>query len=123
MVHPNDKRYKNLIGKNITLPLINREIKIIADEYVDMSFGTGVVKVTPAHDPNDYEVGKRHNLEFLTIFDEKGILNEHCGEFEGVERLEARDKIVDALKESGFIENIEEYEHEVGTLGYRIVKI
>ena len=87
MVNPNDERYKDLIGKFVELPLLGRKIKIIADEHVDMSFGTGVVKVTPAHDTNDYEVGNRHNLEFITIFDEKGILNEHCGEFKGLERL------------------------------------
>ena len=114
MVHPDDERYKGLIGKKVKLPLINREIEIIADEHVDMEFGTGVVKVTPAHDPNDYEVGKRHNLEFLTIFDEKGILNSHCGQFEGLERLEARPKIVEKLQQEGFIEKIEEHSHQVG---------
>jgi valyl-tRNA synthetase len=114
MVNPNDERYKHLIGKNVILPLINRQVEIIADEHVDMEFGTGFVKVTPAHDPNDYEVGKRHNLEFITIFDEKGILNSHCGEFEGLERLEARDIIVNKLDESGFIDKIEEHEHQVG---------
>ncbi len=114
MVNPNDERYKHLIGKKVRLPLINREIEIIADEHVDMEFGTGVVKVTPSHDPNDYEVGKRHNLEFITCFDEKGILNKECGEFEGLERLKARDKIVKRLKEEGFIEKIEEHIHQVG---------
>ncbi len=114
MVNPNDKRYKELIGKKVKLPLINREIEIIADEHVDMDFGTGIVKVTPAHDPNDYEVAKRHNLEFITCFDEKGILNSECGEFEGLERLEARDKVVKRLQEKGFIEKIEEHKHQVG---------
>ncbi len=114
MVHPNDERYKHLIGKCVKLPLINREIEIIADEHVDMEFGTGVVKVTPAHDPNDYEVGKRHNLEFITIFDENGILNSYCGEFEGLERLEAREKIVDKLDKEGFLEKTEEHIHQVG---------
>ena len=114
MVHPDDERYRKYIGKKVRLPLINREIEIIADEHVDMEFGTGVVKVTPAHDPNDYEVGKRHNLEFLTIFDENGILNEHCGEFAGQERLESREKVVEALKEHGFIEKIEIHPHQVG---------
>ncbi len=114
MVNPNDKRYKNLIGKRVKLPLIEREIKIIADEYVDMDFGTGIVKVTPAHDPNDYEVGKRHNLEFRTIFNEAGVLNSECGEFEGLERLGARTLIVERLKEEGFIEKIEEHTHQVG---------
>ena len=114
MVHPEDERYKDLIGKKVRLPLIEREIEIIADSHVDKEFGTGVVKVTPAHDPNDYEVGKRHNLEFITIFDEKGILNSFCGEFEGLERLEAREKIVAKLQEEGFIERIEEHKHQVG---------
>ncbi|MDD4885099.1 valine--tRNA ligase, partial [Sulfuricurvum sp.] len=114
MVHPDDERYLHLIGKSITLPLINRDIKIIADAHVDREFGTGVVKVTPAHDTNDYEVGKRHDLEFITVFDEKGILNHHAGEFEGLERLEARSVIVKRLEEAGFIEKIEEHTHQVG---------
>ncbi len=114
MVNPDDERYKSLIGKSVELPLLNRKIKIIADSHVDMSFGTGVVKVTPAHDTNDYEVGKRHNLEFITIFDEKGILNEHCGEFQGLERLEAREKIINELESKGFVEKIEDYENQVG---------
>ena len=114
MVHPDDERYKDLIGKKVTLPLIGREIPIIADEHVDMEFGTGMVKVTPAHDPNDYEVGKRHDLEFITVFDEKGILNDYAGEFKGLERLEARDVIVKRLDEEGFIEKIEEHTHQVG---------
>jgi valyl-tRNA synthetase len=114
MVNPNDNRYSDLIGKSVKLPLINREVKIIGDDHVEMDFGTGVVKVTPAHDPNDYEVGKRHNLEFITIFDEKGILNSYCGEFEGSERLESREKIVLKLQEEGFIEKIEDYTNQVG---------
>ena len=114
MVNPADERYKNLIGKKVVLPLIGREIEIIADEYVDMGFGTGAVKVTPAHDTNDYEVGKRHELEFITVFDEKGILNEQCGKFGGLERLAARDQIVAELERLGFIEKIEDYENQVG---------
>jgi len=114
MVHPDDERYLHLIGKSITLPLINREIKIIADSHVDRDFGTGVVKVTPAHDVNDYEVGKRHDLEFITVFDEKGILNHHVGEFAGLERLAARSIIVKRLEEEGFVEKIEEHTHQVG---------
>ena len=114
MVNPADERYKNLIGKKVVLPLIGREIEIIADEYVDMSFGTGAVKVTPAHDTNDYEVGKRHELGFITVFDEKGILNEQCGKFSGLERLAARDQIVAELERLGFIEKIEDYENQVG---------
>ena len=114
MVHPEDKRYANLIGKEIKLPLLERTVKIIADEHVDMEFGTGVVKVTPAHDQNDYEVGKRHDLEFITVFNEKGILNEYAGEFEGLERLEAREIIVKRLDEEGFMVKIEDHKHQVG---------
>ena len=114
MVNPNDERYTKLIGKKVVLPLIGREIPIIADEHVDMSFGTGVVKVTPAHDQNDYEVGNRHGLEFITIFDEKGILNDECGEFKGLERLDARGKVVAKLQEIGNVEKIEDYTNQVG---------
>jgi valyl-tRNA synthetase len=114
MVHPDDDRYKGIVGKKVKLPLIDREIEIIADSHVDMEFGTGIVKVTPAHDPNDYEVGKRHDLEFITCFDERGILNSYCGEFEGLERLEARSKVVERLKEEGFIKKIEPHTHQVG---------
>jgi len=114
MIHPDDERYNHLIGKKIKLPLIDREVEIIADSHVDMEFGTGFVKVTPAHDTNDYEVGKRHNLEFITIFDEKGILNDYCGEFQGLERLEARDVIVAKLDEAGFMVKIEDHPHQVG---------
>ncbi len=114
MVHPDDERYRDLIGRKVRLPLIDRKIPIIADEHVDMEFGTGMVKVTPAHDPNDYEVGKRHDLEFITVFDEKGILNRFAGEFEGLERLAARDIIVERLEKAGFIEKIEPHTHQVG---------
>ncbi len=114
MVHPDDERYKDIIGKEVVLPLLDRKIKIIADDYVDMDFGTGVVKVTPAHDQNDYEVGKRHDLEFITVFDEKGILNEYAGEFQGMERLEAREPIVKRLQDEGFIVKIEDHKHQVG---------
>ncbi|EMG30389.1 valine--tRNA ligase [Campylobacter showae] len=114
MVNPADERYKNLIGKKVVLPIIGREIEIIADEHVDMEFGTGLVKVTPAHDTNDYEVGKRHDLKFITVFDEKGILNEQCAQFKGLERLEARDAIVAELEKLGNVEKIEDYENQVG---------
>ena len=114
MVHPDDERYKNLVGKKIRLPLLSREVEIIADEHVDMDFGTGVVKVTPAHDQNDYEVGKRHDLEFITVFDEKGILNEYAEEFKGLERIEAREVIVKRLDEEGFIVKIQDHKHQVG---------
>ncbi|MBS4240438.1 valine--tRNA ligase [Campylobacter vulpis] len=114
MVHPDDERYTKFIGKEVLLPLSQKAIKIIADEYVEKDFGTGVVKVTPAHDINDYEVGLRHHLEFVSVFDEKGILNEHCLEFRGLERLEAREKIVQKLESLGFIEKIEEHHNQVG---------
>jgi len=114
MVHPDDERYKSIVGKEVLLPLTDRKIKVITDSHVDMEFGTGVVKVTPAHDQNDYEVGKRHNLEFIKVFDEKGILNEYCGEFAGLERLEARPVIVKALEDAGYIVKIEEHIHQVG---------
>jgi len=109
MVHPDDKRYKKLIGQKVMLPLVNREISIIADDYVDMEFGTGVVKVTPAHDFNDYEVGKRHKLEMITIMTLDGFINEFGGEFAGLERFEARKQIVAKLKEQELLEKTEDY--------------
>ncbi|MFA9373404.1 MAG: valine--tRNA ligase [Poseidonibacter sp.] len=114
MVHPDDSRYTDIVGKEVLLPLTDRKIKVITDSHVDMEFGTGVVKVTPAHDQNDYEVGKRHDLEFIKVFDEKGILNDYCGEFAGLERLEARPIIVKALENAGYIVKIEEHVHQVG---------
>ena len=109
MVHPDDKRYKKLIGQKVRLPLVNREIPIIADDYVDMEFGTGVVKVTPAHDFNDYEVGKRHELEMITIMTLDGFINEFGGEFKGLERFEARKQIVAKLKEQDLLVKTEDY--------------
>ncbi len=114
MVHPEDSRYSDIVGKEVLLPLTDRTIKVITDSHVDMEFGTGVVKVTPAHDQNDYEVGKRHDLEFIKVFDEKGILNDYCGEFAGLERLEARPVIVKALENAGYIVKIEDHVHQVG---------
>ncbi|WP_104721154.1 valine--tRNA ligase [Helicobacter mesocricetorum] len=114
MVNPKDSRFRELIGKSVMLPLTNKEIPIIGDSYVDMEFGTGCVKVTPAHDNNDYEVGKRHNLEQIVVFDKKGILNESAGEFAGLERLEAREIIVEKLQKLGFIEKIESHKNQVG---------
>ncbi|MDD2698150.1 MAG: valine--tRNA ligase [Arcobacteraceae bacterium] len=114
MVHPDDSRYTSIVGKEVLLPLTERKIKVITDSHVDMEFGTGVVKVTPAHDQNDYEVGKRHGLEFIKVFDEQGILNEYCGEFAGLERLEARPIIVAKLQAEGYIVKIEEHIHQVG---------
>jgi valyl-tRNA synthetase len=113
-VHPNDERYKNLIGKTIILPLMQREIKIIADEFVDPAFGTGAVKVTPAHDPNDYAIGKRHNLEFINILREDGICNENSGEYKGRDRFEARQAIIEDLKQLKLLEKIEAHSHAVG---------
>ena len=109
MVHPDDDRYKKLIGSNVILPLIGREIPIIADEYVDMEFGTGVVKVTPAHDFNDYEVGKRHSLDMINIMSLDGFINENGGEFKGLERFEARKKIVESLEKHGYLNKVEDY--------------
>lgn len=114
MVHPLDERYSHLVGKKVILPISKKEIPIIADSYVDMSFGTGCVKVTPAHDINDYEVGKRHGLDFVVVFDKQGFLNENAREFQGLERLEARDKIVEKLSQEGFVEKIEDYTNQVG---------
>jgi valyl-tRNA synthetase len=114
MVHPEDERYASIVGKDVLLPLTDRTIKVITDTHVDMEFGTGVVKVTPAHDQNDYDVGKRHNLEFIKVFNEKGILKDYCGEFAGLERLEARPIIVKALENAGYIVKIEDHVHQVG---------
>jgi len=113
-VHPNDKRYKKSLGKILILPLINREIKIIVDGFVDPKFGSGAVKVTPAHDPNDFEIGKRHHLEFINILHPDARLNENAGVFAGLDRFEARWKVVEALKEKGLLEKIEDHTHSVG---------
>ncbi|STP12094.1 valyl-tRNA synthetase [Helicobacter mustelae] len=114
MVNPKDSRYTHLIGKKIILPLVGREIPIISDECVDSEFGSGCVKVTPAHDVNDYEVGKRHQLESIVVFDAKGFLNTQAGKFMGKERLEAREDIVQALQREGFIDHIEDYVNQIG---------
>ncbi|EKQ67905.1 valyl-tRNA synthetase [Leptolyngbyaceae cyanobacterium JSC-12] len=112
-VNPNDDRYQHIIGKTLTLPIVNREIPIIADEYVDVSFGTGCVKVTPAHDPNDFEMGKRHNLPFINILNKDGTLNENAGEFEGLDRFVARKKVVAKLEELDALVKVEDYKHTV----------
>ena len=110
-VNPDDERYKDLIGKTIALPLTNREIPVIADEYVDAEFGTGAVKITPAHDPNDYEVGERHNLEKLVIMNADATMNENAGaDFEGLDRYAAREKVVERFEELGLLERVDEYE-------------
>ena len=114
MINPQDTRYTHLLGKCVRLPLVGREIPIIADNAVDMEFGTGVVKVTPAHDINDYAVGKAHALESIVIFDEKGVLNDYALGFAGRDRLEARADIVEALQQAGAVEKIEPYSNQVG---------
>lgn len=113
-VNPNDQRYKHLIGKTVVLPLVNREIPIIADDYVDMEFGTGVVKITPAHDPNDFEIGQKHNLPMVQVIDTKGYMNENAGKYAGQERYEARKNIVKDLKDLGLLVKEEDYTHNVG---------
>ena len=113
-VHPEDERYKHLIGKTLILPLMNREIPIIADEYVDMEFGTGAVKITPAHDPNDFEVGLRHNLPMPRVMNDDGTINELGGKYCGLDRYEARKRIVEDLKEQGYLVNIKDHDHSVG---------
>ncbi|MDT9177220.1 MAG: valine--tRNA ligase [Limnospira sp. PMC 1291.21] len=112
-VNPNDKRYQNLIGKTLTLPIMNREIPIIGDELVDPEFGTGCVKVTPAHDPNDFEMGKRHNLPMINIMNKNGSLNENSGPFVGQDRFVARRNVVKRLESEGFLVKIEDYSHSV----------
>ena len=113
-VNPNDKRYTKLIGKNVILPIVNKPIPIIADDYVEMDFGTGMVKITPAHDPNDFEIGVRHNLEVIKVIDEEGKMNENAGKFCGMTREEARDAVVEELKKLGNLVKIEDYSHNVG---------
>lgn len=113
-VHPKDARYTDLIGKKVRLPLVNREIPVIADEYVDMEFGTGVVKITPAHDPNDFEVGKRHQLEEINIMNDDGTINQNGGAYEGLERYQARKRIVADLEAQSYLKKIEDHCHNVG---------
>ncbi|ARV60069.1 valine--tRNA ligase [Nostocales cyanobacterium HT-58-2] len=112
-VNPNDERYKHLIGKTLTLPIMNREIPIIADELVDPTFGTGCVKVTPAHDLNDFEMGKRHNLPFINIMNKDGTLNENAGPFQGQDRFDARKNVVARLEADGVLVKVEDYKHTV----------
>ena len=112
-VNPEDDRYRHLIGKSLTLPLVGREIPVIADELVDPAFGTGCVKVTPAHDPNDFEMGKRHNLPFINVMNKDGSMNENAGAFAGLDRYEARKAVVQALDTQGFLVKIEDYRHTV----------
>lgn len=113
-VHPEDERYKDLIGKTVILPIVGREIKIVADDYVDKEFGSGAVKITPAHDPNDFELGNRHQLEQILVMDETGKMNENAGPYQGLDRFECRKKIVKDLQEQGVCFKIEEHIHQVG---------
>lgn len=113
-VNPNDERYKDLIGKNVILPLVNKLIPIIADEHADPEFGTGIVKITPAHDPNDFEVGNRHNLERIVCINPDGTMNENALEFNGLDRFTAREKLIEKLKEEDLLISIEEITHNVG---------
>lgn len=112
-VNPYDERYQDLIGKTVTLPITNRQIPIIADEFVDRAFGTGCVKVTPAHDYNDFQIGKRHDLPFINILNKDGSINEEGGEFAGQDRFVARKNVVKRLEEEGFLVKVEDYRHSV----------
>ena len=114
-VHPDDERYKNLVGKNVILPLVNKEIPIVADNYVEMDFGTGVVKITPAHDPNDFEVGMRHNLPIINVMTDDAHMTDDCGKYAGMDRYEARKEIVKDLEEGGYLVKVEPMKHNVGS--------
>ena len=114
-VHPDDERYKHLIGKTVILPLMNREIPIVADNYVEMDFGTGVVKITPAHDPNDFEVGLRHNLPIINVMTDEAIINENGGKYVGLDRYKAREAIVKDMDEQGYLVKVEPMKHNVGS--------
>ena len=121
-VNPEDKRYKDMIGKTVMLPIMNRKIPIIADNYVDMEFGSGAVKITPAHDPNDYEMAKRHNLEFINIMNEDGTLNDNAGKYKGYDALVARRAIVEELTKNALLKSIQDHTHNVGVC-YRCTNI
>ncbi len=114
-VHPDDERYAAYVGKNVILPLVNKEIPVVADAYVEMDFGTGVVKITPAHDPNDFEVGLRHNLPVVTVTDESGIMNEQAGKYRGMTIMDCRRAVVKDLEEQGVLVKVEPMKHNVGT--------
>ena len=114
-VNPNDERYTSIVGKKVILPLVNKEIPIVADDYAEMEFGTGCVKMTPAHDPNDFEVGLRHNLEVIRVLDDNGVINSYGGKYEGMDRYEARKAIVADLEAQGYLVKVEDYSHNVGT--------
>ena len=114
-VNPEDGRYTALVGKKVILPILNREIPVVADDYVDREFGTGAVKMTPAHDPNDFEVGKRHNLEVIRVTNDDGTMNQNAGRFEGMTALECRKAVVAELESAGLLVKVEDYAHNVGT--------
>ena len=114
-VNPNDERYKHLVGKTCILPIMNREIPIFADDYVDMEFGTGCVKTTPCHDPNDFEMGQRHNLEQILVFNEDATVNENGGKYQGLDRYECRKAVLRDLEKGGYLVKTEDHEHNVGT--------
>ena len=114
-VNPEDERFKHLVGKTCVLPIMNRELPIVADEYVELGFGTGAVKMTPAHDPNDFEVGLRHNLESIRVIDDNGVINENGGPYAGMDRYECRKKLVKDLEDQGYLVKTEDYSHNVGT--------
>ena len=114
-VHPDDERYQHLVGKKLILPLVNKEIPLIADEYVEMDFGTGVVKITPAHDPNDFEVGLRHGLEVINVMTDDGHMTEACGKYAGMDIYECRKEIVKDLEEGGYLVKVEPMKHNVGS--------
>ena len=114
-VNPNDERYQAIVGKTVILPLVNKEIPVVADDYAEMEFGTGCVKMTPAHDPNDFEVGLRHNLEVIRVLNDEGVVNEFGGKYEGLDRYEARKQVVADLQEQGYLVKIEDHAHNVGT--------
>ena len=113
-VNPADERYTNLVGKKVILPLMNKEIPVVADEYVEMDFGTGAVKMTPAHDPNDFEVAQRHNLEIITVTNDDGTMNENAGRFAGMDPMECRKAVVEELDKLGLLVKVEDYSHNVG---------
>ncbi|HSQ83316.1 MAG TPA: valine--tRNA ligase, partial [Desulfobacterales bacterium] len=113
-VNPDDERYHGLESQKVMLPLMNREIPIIKDNYVDMSFGTGALKITPAHDPNDFEIGNRHNLERIKVIDDNGLMTSEAGRFENMDRFQCREAVVEALKKEGLFEKIESYQHNIG---------
>ena len=120
-VNPNDSRFKNLVGKEVLVPLINRAVKVIEDEYVDMEFGTGALKITPAHDINDYEIGKRHELDFIDIFNPNGTLNEKAILYIGKDRFDVRNEIVADLEKAGNLVKTENYINKVGFRNARML--